>query len=135
MSRTPFAWRYTAREVRRRPVRSLLTLAGIVLGVAAATAVGIGSRASHHAYPGMFDVLAGRAQLELRGPDGHAFFAPPADVSVEGVEAFAPIIEAPAGLATRDGPKPIMILGTAPPDFGPPDLAASSDGVREYRVN
>lgn len=135
MSRTPFAWRYTAREVRRRPVRSLLTLAGIVLGVAAATAVGLGTRASHRAYPGMFDVLAGRAQLELRGPDGHAFFWPPEHVSVEGVEAYASLIEEPAGLDTRDGPQPVMILGIEPPKFGPPDLALSTDGVREYRLN
>src|SRR4051812_29901753 len=101
MSRTPFAWRYTLREVRRRPVRSLLTLAGIVLGVAAATAVGVGSRASHAAYPDMFDVLAGRAQLELRGPDGHAFFAPPADVrQVRGVRAAVPMVQVPVGLST-----------------------------------
>jgi hypothetical protein len=34
----PFAWRYTIREIRR-PIRSLLTLIGIVLGVAALTEV------------------------------------------------------------------------------------------------
>src|SRR5262249_58827940 len=90
MSRTRSAWRFPAREVRRRPVRSLLTLAGIVLRVAAATAITVGSRSSHHAYPGLFDVLAGRAQLELRGPDGHAFFAPPDHVGAECVDPTPP---------------------------------------------
>src|SRR5262245_18199721 len=110
MKRTPFAWKYTTRELRRRPLRALLTLLGVVLGVAAATSVTLGSRATHDAYPGMFKVLAGRAQLELRGPDGHAFFEPPA-INVEGVEASAPYVQAPASLATRGGPEPVMVLG------------------------
>jgi putative ABC transport system permease protein len=111
MNRTPFAWKYTTRELRRRPLRALLTLLGVVLGVAAATSVTLGSRATHDAYPGMFDVLAGRAQLELRGADGHAFFTPPETIDVEGVEVFVPHVQAPAGLVTRGGPEPVMVLG------------------------
>jgi putative ABC transport system permease protein len=135
MNRTPFAWKYTTRELRRRPLRALLTLLGVVLGVAAATSVTLGERATHDAYPGMFNVLAGRAQLELRGPDGHAFFAPPKKIDVEGVEAFAPHVQEPAGLATHDGPEPIMVLGIHPLDFRPPDLTRTDDGAREYRVH
>jgi putative ABC transport system permease protein len=123
----PFAWRYTAREVRRRPVRSLLTLVGIALGVTAVAAVTLSTQATHEAYAGMFRSAAGRAALELRCADGESPFAAPLDqaAAIPGVQAAVGVVQAPAGLLGRDGPVPLLVLGVDP---------ERDDQVRDYRL-
>src|SRR5262245_44159251 len=86
-------WKYAIREVRRRPLRSLLTLVGIVLGVAAVTAVSLGTDATRDGYAGMFRTVAGRADLEVLPPAGQGLM--PADLAafdaIPGVRAAVPV--------------------------------------------
>lgn len=122
-----FFWRYTFREVRRRPLRSLLTLAGIVLGVAAVAAVSLASEATRAGYAGMYRVVAGRASLEVVRAGGHGTFAltPDAVTSIPGVAAAVPLVQAPAALRAAGGPVSVFVLGVDP--------AADRD-VRDYRL-
>src|SRR5262245_51339193 len=109
-------WKYAIREVRRRPLRSLLTLAGIVLGVAAATAVALGTEATRDGYAGMFRAVAGRADLEVLPPAGQGVM--PAELAafdaIAGVRAAIPIVQAPASLVARGQPVPLLVLGVDP---------------------
>jgi putative ABC transport system permease protein len=127
MAAYPFAWRYTLREVRRRPVRSLLTLLGIALGVMTTAAVTTCSQATQDAYAGMFRSAAGRATLELRSLDGATPFTGPLDqvAAVEGVGAAVGVVQSPAGLLGRDGPVPLLVLGVDP---------RRDEQVRDYRL-
>jgi len=54
-------WSYSYRELRRRPGRTLLTLAGIALGVAAIVAVSLVTTATKSAYREMFAAVSGEA--------------------------------------------------------------------------
>src|SRR5262245_53327518 len=109
-------WKYAIREVRRRPLRSLLTLVGIVLGVAAVTAVALGTEATRDGYAGMFQSVAGRADLEVLPPAGLGVM--PADLAafdvIPGVGTAVPIVQAPASLVSRGQPVPLLVLGVDP---------------------
>src|SRR5437764_2356232 len=72
----PLRWAYLFREVRRRPVRWLVTLTGVVLGVAAVTAVLTAIDATRAGYAGMSRALTGRAYYEVLPPVGQASFKP-----------------------------------------------------------
>ena len=58
-------WKFTTGEVRRRPGRTLLTLLGIVIGVAATVAIRISIHTTRQAQRDMFAVVSGRAELEV----------------------------------------------------------------------
>ena len=64
---------YTYREFVRRPGRTLLTLAGIVIGVAGVFAIALTVNTTRHAYQQMFADLAGRAELEVVADGGSGF--------------------------------------------------------------
>src|SRR5438270_9610575 len=101
----PMLWRYTAGEMRRRPGRTLLTLLGIVLGVAAVVAILLTTAATHRAYGDMFEAIAGRASLEVVA-DGFGGFDPsilPRIGIIPGVKAAVPIIQTPTVLMGRSG--------------------------------
>ena len=57
---------WTWRELRRRPVRTLLTLFGVVVGVAAFVATWVTAATAKEAASSMFAALGGRAELEVR---------------------------------------------------------------------
>src|SRR6266576_3164015 len=65
MFRAPTLWKYTTREVQRRPGRTLLTLAGIVIGVATVVAITATTRASRRSYQEMYEAVGGKAALEV----------------------------------------------------------------------
>src|SRR5438552_11732484 len=73
MFRTPTLWKYTTREVQRHPGRTLLTLLGIVIGVATVVAVTATTRATRRSYRAMFEAVGGRAALEVVAPGGGGF--------------------------------------------------------------
>lgn len=89
-------WRHTVRQVRTRPARAFLTLLSIVLGVGAVVSVSMATRVTRRAYQGMFQAMAGKADLEISGLAGGAF--PQAEVlpwlgTVPGVQAVTPVIQ------------------------------------------
>jgi putative ABC transport system permease protein len=65
--------RYTFRAMQQRPGRTILTMLSIVIGVAAAVAVGLGSATTRNAYKQMFAMVTGRTTLEVDGKGGAAF--------------------------------------------------------------
>jgi ABC-type antimicrobial peptide transport system permease subunit len=79
-------WKYTAREVQRRPGRTLLTLGGIVVGVATIVAITTTTRATCRSYRAMFDEVGGKAALEVVAPGQGGFDPLPVYEAVEGID-------------------------------------------------
>lgn len=112
----PTLWKYTAREVERRPGRTVLTLLGIVIGVAGVVATGVLLHATRHAYRDLFETATGRAALEVVA-EGYASFDPAIAANLEdtpGVRAALPIIQSPAALTSAAGTHPVLVLGVDP---------------------
>lgn len=111
----PLRWAYLIREVRRRPVRWLVTLTGVVLGVAAVTAVLTAIDATRGGYAGLNRAITGRATYEVLPPPGQRSFQPK-QVRFGGspVEAAVGVVVAPTALLTADGPVPFLLLGVKP---------------------
>ncbi|MHC4818048.1 MAG: ABC transporter permease, partial [Planctomycetota bacterium] len=107
---------YTLRELGRHRARTLLTVAGVVIGVAALVSVGITLETTRGAYRGLVENAGGRADLEVRA-DGEqgldpALVAPVA--ATPGVKAAVGSIQAFAAVATDRGPQPSLVLGIDP---------------------
>src|SRR3954451_1083880 len=105
MFRTPTLWKYTTREVQRRPGRSLLTLLGVVIGVATVVAITATTRATRRSYRAMFDEIGGKSALEVITPGQSGFDPRPVReilADVEGVAASAGVIQTRAGLVRRN---------------------------------
>ena len=66
-------WRLTAREMRRRPGRALLTLLSIAIGMAAIVAVSLGTATTRQAYQRMYEKMAGRAALQVTAEGSGTF--------------------------------------------------------------
>ncbi len=121
-------WTYTLRELFRRPGRTLLTLAGIVIGVAAMTAVVLTTQATRQAAREMFESLTGRADLEVVA-EGMGGFDPAVAErleAVKGVKKAVPEVRGAAGLLGKGGLAPLLVFGIDP----------SRDAeVRDYQVS
>src|ERR687892_655635 len=101
------SWPY----LKKHAVRSLLTIVGIVLGVAVFVAMHTANQAVFYAFERTVDRIAGAAQLQITS--GEAGF--PEEVlervqSIPDVQVAVPVIEAPAG-ASLPGQGNILILG------------------------
>jgi putative ABC transport system permease protein len=101
------SWPY----LRKHAVRSLLTVLGIILGVAVFVAMHTANQAVFFAFERTVDRIAGAAQLQITS--GEAGF--PEDIlervqAVPEVQAAVPVIEAPAG-TNLPGQGNILILG------------------------
>ncbi|QJX01292.1 FtsX-like permease family protein [Frigoriglobus tundricola] len=93
-------WKYAVRDLIRRPGRSLFTLTGIAVGVAAAIAALAATQAARGHYRALFDSVAGRSALEVYAP-GEAGFDPAAAadrVRVPGVQEAVPEVRGTGGL-------------------------------------
>src|SRR5262245_24669714 len=117
MLRTPTLWKYTTREVQRRPGRTLMTLAGIVIGVASVVATIATTRATRRSYRAMHEAVGGRAALEVVAPGGGGF--DPGAVyeavsKLNDVEAAVGVIQTRAGLVEGGGITPVLVLGADP---------------------
>jgi putative ABC transport system permease protein len=111
----PTLWRYTAGEMRRRPGRTLLTLVGIIIGVAAVVAISITISTTHQAYRDMFQSLAGRASLEviasgLGGFKGGESLREQLQ-TIPGVRAVIPVIQRPTALLGKSSNLPTLAIG------------------------
>ncbi len=109
-------WSYTYRELGRRPGRTLLTLAGIVIGVAAMVAVTVVGTSTRQAYRDMFEAVSGKAALEVVA-SGQSGFDPALGErigGVDGVRSAVPVVQAPAALLARDSRVVVMALGVDP---------------------
>jgi putative ABC transport system permease protein len=109
-------WKYTLREGQRRPGRTLLTLGGIVIGVATSVAIALTTHSSRHAYRDMFDALGGRASLEVVSETLGNFDPQVAEAVAltPGVRAALPVVQNPAVLLTPEGPLTVLLLGVDP---------------------
>ncbi|MBI4380789.1 MAG: ABC transporter permease [candidate division NC10 bacterium] len=113
------------RNVRVNPVRVLVTVAGVAIGVAAFTAVRAANESVLRSFGRAIDVVAGKATLQVSaGELGFDERLLPAVQRVNGVVAAAPIIQSVAPIAGRPG-QALLVLGV--------DLFAE-DPFREYRL-
>jgi putative ABC transport system permease protein len=109
-------WTCSVREIQRRPLRLVLTLAGITLGLAAVVATRLTIHTVDRAYRQLFEGIAGRTALEItaRGQGGFA-----ADVAarlerVPGVQAVVPSIQGAAALVGPAGSVAVPVVGIDP---------------------
>jgi putative ABC transport system permease protein len=109
-------WKFSWRQMGRRPGRAALTLLGIVIGVATIVGVSLTTRAAHRAYHDMFESVTGRASLEIvaEGFGGFDETLPSLIASVPDVKLALPAIQLSAALVARSGPTPVLILGVDP---------------------
>ena len=119
---------YTIRSLQQRFGRTVLTLLSIVIGVAAAVAISLGTATTRNAYKQMFALATGKANLEINGKGGKSF---PQSVHgqvamVPGVEAAAPLIQRTRSMTIgEDRRLRLEVLGIVP------DL---DQQVREYDI-
>jgi putative ABC transport system permease protein len=121
-------WTYNFRELQRRPGRMLLTLLGIVLGLATVVATRLTIHTVDRAYRELFEGVAGQPALEItaKAQGGFAATVVPGLDHVPGVKAVLPRIQSAAALVSASGSVAVPVLGI---DFRGP---ASADWpVRE----
>jgi putative ABC transport system permease protein len=99
--------------MQRRPGRTLLTLLGIVIGVAATLAISVTVQATRRAHRDMFEAVSGRAALEVvaEGLGGFDQGLAARLETVPGVRAAVPVIQTPVALLGRSGAVPVLALG------------------------
>jgi putative ABC transport system permease protein len=109
--------RYTFRAMQQRPGRTILTMLSIVIGVAAAVAVGLGTATTRNAYKQMFAMVTGRATLEIDGKGGAAFDGTVLEKiqTVDGVVAASPVLDRTAAMTVgEDRRLRVQLLGINP---------------------
>jgi putative ABC transport system permease protein len=109
-------WTYNVREVQRRPGRMLLTLLGIILGLATVVATRLTIHTVDQAYRELFEGVSGRASLEVTAK-GFGGFNPGVArglESVPGVKAIVPRIQSAAALVGPAASVAVPVLGIAP---------------------
>jgi putative ABC transport system permease protein len=107
---------FTWRELVRHRGRTLLTVAGVVIGVSALVSVGITLQTTRGAYRSLIESAGGRADFEVRA-DGQQGLDPALVATVAatpGVNAAVGSVQAPAAVATERGPQPSLVLGIDP---------------------
>jgi putative ABC transport system permease protein len=109
-------WRFTAREIRNRPGRALLTLGSIVIGVSAVVAVTVATSTSRSAYQEMYESLAGRTGLEVvteaEGLSSETTL--PALEKIPGVKAVVPSVQRPTILYHKGARLKLLAMGIDP---------------------
>jgi len=109
-------WKLTARELRRRPGRALLTLLSIAIGMAAVVSVSLGTATTRQASKQMFEMIAGRAALQITAEGNGAF--PKTVVStverVPGVKAAVPSVQRFTKMRFEHKLFPLLAMGINP---------------------
>ncbi len=113
------------RNLRASPLRAVVTVTGVAIGVAAFTAIQTANESVLRSFHRAIDLVAGRTTLQISGGelgiDERLF---PIVQAIDGVDAAAPMIQAVAPIAERPGDA-LLILGV--------DLFAE-DPFRDYRM-
>ena len=96
--------RFIVRALRRDPVRGLVTVAGLTLGVAVVVAIRLANTASVRGFETALEVVAGRTSLEIAGA---GVGVPEAQLAAMGwlreYGRVSPVIDRTARLETPDG--------------------------------
>ncbi len=103
--------RQALRSARRHPVLLALNVASIALGVAVFLAIQIANRSANESFRAGVEMVAGRANLEVRGTLNDAIF--PRIAALPGVRAATPLIEGLVTLPDQPG-EYLRILGLDP---------------------
>lgn len=113
------------RHLWTSPVRVLVTVTGVAIGVATFTAIQATNESVLRSFTRAIDLVAGRATLEISGGEqGIDERLLPAVQRADGVSAAAPIIQTVAAIADQPG-EALLLIGV--------DLFAE-DPFREYRL-
>jgi putative ABC transport system permease protein len=85
------------REIRKRPGRAALTLASVVIGVAAVVSVTLTTRSTKRAFDEIYKSMAGKASLEVAAPAGATIEQSLLKIVEEtpGVLAASPLVQRP----------------------------------------
>ena len=109
-------WKFGLRHARRRPLRTLLTLTSIVLGVALVVAIIVATSTTRGAYYELFSTVTGKTALEVVPRGGGLFDEQVLEVVDEtpGVAAAAPMMQRPAILYHDNGRVKLLTLAVDP---------------------
>ena len=112
-------WSVVVSENKRRPARALLTLASIVIAVAATIAVSLGTDAARSSYNGLIELSGGPAALEVASRDGERFSPAAADAfrGVAGLKAVTPLLFRPTILRFTGQRVQLMAVGLVADDW------------------
>jgi len=119
--------RFVVRSMRSRPGRAVLTLASVVIGVAAVVAVTVATDTSRVAQEKMYEGVTGRAAVDVVA-ESSGYFSQ--DVvgnleRIDGVAAVVPTIQQPSILLHEGKRLRMLILGIDP---------QREEAVRSYRL-
>jgi len=108
--------RYTTRAMMQRPGRTILTLLSIVIGVAAAVAIDLGTATTRESYQKMFATVTGKATLEITAAGGVNFDEKLLELvqKTPGVLAASPVVEKPTSLNISEKQIRLQIMGIEP---------------------
>src|SRR5574337_2237803 len=113
------------RHLWTSPIRALVTVTGVAIGVATFTAIQATNESVLRSFTRAIDLVAGRAMLEISGGElGIDERLLPLVQRVDGVSAAAPIVQTVAPVADSPG-EALLLMGV--------DLFAE-DPFREYRL-
>ncbi|MCE9527343.1 MAG: ABC transporter permease [Planctomycetales bacterium] len=108
--------RFSQRAMLSRPGRTILTIASIVIGVAAVVSVTIVTATTRESYQVMFAAVRGKTSLEVVAQNTGPI---PGDLvgkvaSLEGVEGAVPLVQRPSSLTKGEQRVRLQILGIDP---------------------
>jgi putative ABC transport system permease protein len=120
-------WKFSLKEARRRPGRTILTLLSVVIGVASVVSVTSATRMTRRAYDEMFQTVSGQADLEIVAKGGGSFDESVVSLAEEtpGVQLAVPVIRRYTILYWKDRRTKLMALGIDP---------KKDSAVRDYRL-
>ena len=109
-------WKFTARELCRRPGRSLLTFLSIAMAVAAVVAVSLSTAATRRAAQEIYESVAGRAAVEVVDRGGETFDqrVVAALEQTPGVAAAIPRLQEPTVMFAKGQHLRLLCLGIDP---------------------
>jgi putative ABC transport system permease protein len=111
-------WAFTFGEFRRRPCRTLLTVAGVAIGVAIIVAVAAAIESARASYRDLFDTVGADHSLEIVncGAAGFEERVVANLDAIDGVRRACPRVIATTALATLAGATPARVIGLNPND-------------------
>jgi putative ABC transport system permease protein len=112
------SWGYALRELDRRRGRSLLSLLSVVIAVAAIVAVTSATATTRSAYQQVFEVLAGRADLEVVARGGGRFQESVGEAisEVSGLRAAVPAFHRSTIIYAKGKKAKVLAIGIVPDD-------------------